>query len=640
MAKNYEKLASEIIEHVGGEKNIKSLRHCITRLRFELYNTEQADTEYLKNHDDIVSVVQSGGQYQVVIGNDVADVYEAIIDQTSFEEESSENSNSKEENANKNLIERFIDVMSSLFQPILAPLSAAGMIKGIVAIMEASGSSAETSGIFAILEATGDAFFQYLPIFLAVTAARRFKMNMFTGIAIAASMLYPALLDVNNLDPLYTLFSGTPFESTIHSTFAGIPIILPPDGYFFTVIPIILAILFGSKVESFISSKMPGTVRSFLTPFFTLLITVPISILVIGPISNWGANLMGALLISVYDISPILFGIILGGLWQILVMFGLHWGISTLAFIELAEGGTSLLLAGFYAVNFAQLGVLLAVMLKTKEQKVKTLGIPASISAIVGVTEPAIYGITLPMKTPFIMSCIAGAIQGAYIGLFNVTAYSLAGMGVFSIPAFTDPSGQGGMNIIHYIIAILIALISGFVLTLFIKIPTIFGDDEKDGTKTVVEETTEEHIISPLSGKLLELAEVPDEVFSSGMMGKGIAIDPSSEVVKSPVSGTITTIFPSNHAIGIISDKGAEILVHIGVDTVEMNGEGFQSFVSQEEKVEAGQTLLEFDKDKIVARQLSPITSIIVTNGNEFRNIEPTETEEITTEQNLLTITK
>lgn len=651
MAKNYDDLANDIIEHIGGEENVTDLRHCITRLRFRLKDESKADTNYLKQRDGIVTVVQSGGQYQVVIGNHVPDVYDAVISNSSIGGESS--GNSEEEGPKGNLFDRFIDLMSGLFQPFLGVLSAAGILKGVVALLGAVGMES-TNGFYAILNAAGDGLFQFLPFLIALAAAKRFKMNQYTAIAVIGAMLYPALNTLGELPVLYTLFEGTIFESAITSTFLGIPIIMPPGGYYSSVIPAIFAVYIASLLEKWFAKRLPDSVKTFFTPFFTLLIGVPLAMLVFGPIATWLSSIIGAAFIALNDFSPILFGLVLGGAWQLLVLLGLHWGLVPIMIVQVMTNGQSNILAVISAVSFAQMGAMIAIYLKTKETKVKTMAIPAIISSLFGVTEPAIYGFSLPMRTPFIMSCIAGAIQGAFIGITGTIGYNLAGLGIFSIPAFIDPSGQDTRSVWMFLLAIVIATVAGFLLTMLVKIPNLYDDEPVLATSngavyteptvsapiTGATTTTQEIIASPLTGRAMPLSEAPDEVFASGAMGKGIAIEPTEGVVKSPVNGTVVTIFPTGHAIGLVTENGAEILIHIGLDTVNLEGRGFEKLVASGDKVEAGQELVRFDIALIKAAGYQTVTPIIVTNSPDYADILVTAETDIQQGDYLFTAVK
>lgn len=398
----YEALAKSIIENVGGTENINSLTHCVTRLRFKLKDESKANTDVLKKIDGIVTVIKSGGQYQVVIGNHVPDVYQEVVTVGNL---NSNDSSEQESDEKVGLFNKFVDMISGIFAPTLGTLAATGMIKGFNALFVALGWLTVESGTYQILNAIGDSLFYFFPIFLAFTASKKFKVNQFTAMAIGASLVYPTLAGIRAGDPLYTLFSGSIIESPVHTTFLGLPLILMD--YSSTVIPIIVAIFLASKVEKGLKKIIPDVVKTFLIPFFTLLIIVPVTFMIVGPIATWAGSLVGAGTLAVYNLSPILAGAIVGGFWQIFVMFGLHWGLVPVALNNLAVYGYDPILAMSFAASFAQTGAIIAIMVKTKEKKVKSLGIPSVISGMFGVTEPAIYGISLPLKKPFIMSCIA-----------------------------------------------------------------------------------------------------------------------------------------------------------------------------------------------------------------------------------------
>lgn len=637
MAKDYTELAQDIVAHVGGKENITKLVHCVTRLRFSLKDESKADTEYLMKRDGVVTVVKAGGQYQVVIGNHVPDVYETVLKVAGINGEGSVDAD--DDVVEGNLFDRFIALVSGLFQPMLGTLSAAGMIKGVVAIMAALGV-AKTDGAYVILNAAGDGLFQFLPLILAITAAKRFKMNPFTALAIGFALVYPNIAASFTAEkPLYTLFAGSPIESPVFSTFFGIPIIFPSSTYLSTVLPIIAAVWVGAKVEKSFKKIIPDVVKVFIVPFFTLLVTVPLAFLVIGPVMSWASDLVGAIFTGIYDFNPVIYGLVLGAAWQVLVMFGLHWGLVPLAILELQKGPGVILVASI-AICFAQAGALINIMMRTKEDKVRQLSIPAFISALFGVTEPAIYGITLPMRTPFIMTCISGALTGAYLSFFDVKMQVMGGMGLFAIPSFIEAGNS--MTLIHFLIAIVANFVLGFGLTQLVKIPNLFGDSKVD---TRAEETKEiqsagqaQVIASPLTGKVVPLSETPDAVFASGAMGQGVAIEPSVGEVVAPADGTIRLLFPTNHAIGLATDDGAELLIHVGMDTVELDGKGFTAHVVQGSKVKKGQLLLSFDMEAIQEAGYSVVTPIIVTNSADYQAVEVLAEGQIDLGQNLLDI--
>lgn len=651
MANKNEELARDILENIGGEENVESLRHCITRLRFNLKDESKANTDYLKKRDGIVTVVQSGGQYQVVIGNEVADVYEAITEVSGIGNDNGTSSGDSNENDDRNIVEKFIDLISGIFQPFLMALAATGMIKGVVALLGTLGVD-PNNGLYQILNFAGDGFFQFLPIMVALTAARSFKMNQFTGLAIAAAFLHPALGTLAEGDVLFTLFEGTAFASPIYTTFLGIPVILPAAGnYYSAIIPIILAVWMGSHVEKWMRKVIPGVVRSFLTPFFTLVITVPVALIVIGPIASWAADLIGVIFTGLLNFNPLIFGAILALSWQILVIFGLHWGIIPITYVLLAEQGINPLGPAMMASTFGVLGVVIALVIKSKEKQVRDIGIPGIISLIFGISEPVIYGLMLPLKLSFVYALIGNIAGGAYLGLTGVVNYRTGGLGIFSIFNTINPNGELTMNFWNVIIGYMLATAVGFTLQMVLPVPTLdvkteeakeeVKDKKELATSDEMEESAKTEIIaSPLTGSLVKQSEIEDEVFASGAMGKALAINPTAGIVYAPANATVTTIFPTGHAIGLTTEQGTEILIHIGLDTVELNGEGFEKFVETDEKVQAGQKLVSFDIDLIKERGYSAQTPIVITNTNVFEDILFTNENSVEQGDYLLTSVK
>ncbi|MGP6138979.1 beta-glucoside-specific PTS transporter subunit IIABC [Jeotgalibaca sp. A127] len=626
---NYNKLAKDILDHVGGEDNVKDVRHCITRLRFNLKDDKKADTNYIKRLDGVVTVVQSGGQYQVVIGEQVAEVYGSLM-QISKLGNGGGQTEEVDVQDDRSFVTKFIDFISGIFQPFLMPLAATGMIKGVAALMTTFGVD-PTSGLYLIVNFAGDAFFQFLPIMVALTAARKFKMSEFTALAITVALLHPGIGNLLGDTPLYTLFAGTPFESPVFSTFLGLPVILPPSGnYFSAIIPTILAVWAGAEIEKRMRVLIPSLVRSFLTPFFTVIIAVPLAYLVIGPVASWASDLIGVVFTALQAFSPLLFGAILGVAWQILVIFGLHWGIIPIMYVLLAEQGSNPISPVAMVSTFGVLGVVLALAFKSKEKRVRDIAIPGSISLLFGISEPTIYGLMLPLRRSFMYALIGNLVGGAYIGATNAAAYRTGGLGVFSVLNMIESDGSISMNVWNTVIGFAIAIIIGFVLQMVMPVPVldeaVAAEPVKDDTQAVTEQemlasANEEIIGSPVTGDTMPLNEVPDEVFSSEALGKGIAINPTVGEVVAPANGTVTALFETGHAIGITTDSGTELLIHIGLDTVEMNGKGFEALVTKGQTVSAGQTLIRFDIEAIKAAGYSPIIPIVVTNTNTFMDV-------------------
>ncbi len=475
MASKYDGLARIIIQNVGGKSNIISVAHCITRLRFKLKDESKANKEVLESTDGVIKVMQAGGQYQVVIGNQVNDVYDAVLEVGHLTAAGAvdEDGNAVEEDnaggGKKSPVSMLIDVISGTLQPTLGVLAATGIIKGLLALFDFIGLIPSTSGTYQVWYAVADGFFYFLPIILGYTAAKKFKVNEFIGMAIGIALCYPAMVNSTAGEVLGTVFGGTAFEMSYYQTFMGIPVIMPASGYTSSVVPIILAVAIAAPIEHWLKKVIPDVIKLFVVPFVTLVIMVPLTYLVIGPVASILCSILSLVFNAIYNIpvvGGIIGGILIGAFWQVLVIFGLHWGLVPLAMINYGLMGYDTFLSPYFCVSFAQTFVVLAIILKTKNEKTKKVAIPAFISGIFGVTEPAIYGVTLPKKKPFIYSCIAGAIGGAFTGFMNTRSYSIGGLGLFGLPSFIDTTGDMGItNMIYIIIAILIASAVGFGLT-------------------------------------------------------------------------------------------------------------------------------------------------------------------------------
>jgi len=628
----YENLAKDIIKNVGGKENINDLFHCITRLRFKLKDESKANTEVLKDMDGVVTVVKSSGQYQVVIGNNVADVFDAIIKVSGLQ------TNSEEEPAEKSgIFNKFIDVVSGIFAPILGMLCASGIIKGFTSLLAALNIIENTSGTYYILYGIGDALFYFFPIVLGYTSAKKFKLNEFVGMLIGAVLIYPSIVNLTAGKPLYTIFNGTVIESPVYITFLGIPVILM--SYSSSVIPIILSTYVGSKIEKIFKKIIPDVVKSFIVPVCTLLIIVPLTFIVIGPVATWAGKLIGAGTLAIYNLSPIIEGLVLGATWQLFVIFGVHWGLLSILFNNLSVIKYDAVIAPFFAASFAQIGVVLAIILRTKNVKLKSLAIPAFISGLFGITEPAIYGVTLPRKKPFIISCVGAGLGGAIMGFMGSKAYMLP-VGILGIPSYIGPKGFN-RDFYGAIIAIIISFVSSFLIMLILGV--VNENNEEKAAK--ISSTDKENLLSkqqiinsPLKGKIKSLSEVKDEAFSKGILGKGIAIEPTEGKVVSPVDGVVTTLFPTGHAIGITSNNGVEILIHVGMDTVQLEGKYFSPKIKQGDTVKSGEELLEFDIKAIEREGYSIVTPVIITNSNDYLDVIETGKDNVNYKEDLLTV--
>ncbi len=616
----YGELAKEVVKQVGGKENVISLTHCITRLRFKLKDESKANDEVLKNMSGVVTVMKSGGQYQVVIGNHVPEVYADVMPLLGLEEGSA----NREDDAPKgSLFNQAIDVISGIFQPILGIMAACGMVKGLNALFVALGLYTDAGGGYLILNAIGDGLFHFMPLFLGYTAAKKFNLKPMIGLVIGAIMCYPTVQNSTlsaGTEALYTLFSGTMFESAVYTEFFGIPLIAMD--YTGTVIPVIFVVYFASKCEKFFSKFIPDLVKFFFVPMLTLFVAIPVGFLVIGPVATFGSAIIAEVVISVRNFSPMLAGAIVGLTWQILVIFGLHWGFIPVYINNIMTNGYDNVMMPFFACTFATSAVVLAIFFKTKNKQLKEMAFPNFISGIFGVTEPAIYGILLPLKKPFIISCIAGGIGGGFYGAFNFRKFMMGGMGIFEFPAMIEPDGSLG-NLMVAVAGVGITMVIAFVATMLLyKEPEEQAEAE---TKTL--EKTDNNIVkkikiaSPLKGKVIKLADMKDEAFASGVLGKGAAIVPEEGKVYAPADGEITALFPTLHAMGIKTDEGAELLIHIGLDTVQLNGEGFEAHIKDGDRIQKGQLLISFDKALLESKGYCLETPVLVTNSEEYLEV-------------------
>ncbi len=651
----YHALAEDIVKNVGGKENVLGLVHCITRLRFTLKDESLANDEVLKNMDGVVTVMKSGGQYQVVIGNHVPEVFEDVMPLLSL----SEGNAPQEEKKSGKLLDRAIDVVSGIFQPILGIMAACGMLKGLNTLLVTLGLYSDTCGGYMIINAAGDALFTFLPLFLGYTAAKKFKLKPMLGLAIGAAMCYPAIqqsaLSAAG-EPLYNILSGTMFSSPVYIDFFGIPII--SVDYTGTVIPVILAVWFASKCEKLFNKFIPDLVKFFFVPMLTLLITLPVAILFLGPIATFGSTLISEFTLAIRSFSPLLAGAVVGATWQILVIFGMHWGFIPVYINNVMTLGYDNVMMPFFACTFATSAVVLAIFFKTKDKQLKEMAIPNFISGIFGVTEPAIYGILLPLKKPFILSCIAGGIGGAFYGHFNFRKFILGGMGIFELPNMMNPDGTMG-NIIVAFAGIGITMVIAFALTMIFykdKEQAAVADGaanvsaaeagastanvseanasaaEESGVSAKTNHVTDKKemvIASPLKGTVVNLSDVQDEAFSSGALGKGAAVMPAEGVIYAPADGTISAFFPTGHAIGMTTTDGVELLIHVGMDTVQLEGKGFTPLAKAGDVVKKGQKLLEFDMDLITKAGFSMVTPVLVANTAEYAAVIPVNKENV-----------
>ncbi len=599
----YTHLAKEIVKNVGGKENIVSLTHCVTRLRFALKDESIANDEVLKNMDGVVTVMKSAGQYQVVIGNHVPDVYDDVCQVAGI---SGDVQVVKDDN--KSFKDKFFDMITGIFMPSLAVMTGAGMMKGFLALFVFFGWMSDQSGIYTLLYDFSDALFTFMPVVIGFTSAKKFNMDPMLGLAIGAGLMYPALQNVDL----------TVFGFTINVSYSG------------TVLPIIITNALAAFMYKRLNKVIPDVIKTFFTPLIVLTVATPIGFMIIGPAANAISQWLLNGILTVYGFSPVLAGLLIGGLWQVMVIFGVHTIFAITAIVTLMSGAPTPIFSLNFCASFAQTAVVFAIWLKTKDKKLKNLALPAWISGICGVTEPAIYGITLPRMKQFVISCIGSALGAMYLGFVNVLFYQLAGMGIFATPGFIQNGTDAGTTLMHVAIAIAISMGFSFVVSF-----VTFKDEE---VKQV--ENKEVDILAPIDGEVISLSEVEDEAFSNELLGKGVCIIPSGNQVVAPVNGIVTNLFPTLHAVGITSKDGIEVLIHVGMNTVNLNGEHFKAFVKQGDQVNMGDLLVEFDREELLKKNINLQTPIVITNTKDLEMVEAYDVKTVHAKDVLLKVKK
>lgn len=595
-------LAESIIENVGGQENIVSLVHCATRLRFVLKDESKADAEIIKKQTGVITVVQSGGQFQVVIGNNVADVFNAIMDITSLNNTPAP----QEAGPKKGIVSRLIDLVSSIFIPVLVVLVAGGILKGIVSLLQVCDIVQEKTPTFTFLNAIADAPFYYLPIILGFSAVKKFGGNPYVGMAIGGALVYPDITEM----------LGKAIE--LQTEFFNIPIKLIP--YKSSVFPVILAAWFYSLLERNFNKIMHDSFKKFISPLLGIIITVPLTFALIGPVVAFLCNIVASGIIYVYELNSVIASMLLAGLWQIMVVFGIHWGLVPFAINNITVYQQDFMLPILFPAVFAQVGAVLAVMMRSKDPQVKALASSSALSGVFGVTEPAIYGVNLPLKRPFVIGCLSAMAGGAIIGYFKSVIFSFSFTSIF---AFLQMIPSDGLD--DKFFAAIIGSIVSFMIALVVTY--LFGiskDKKADNAEQspINSQTQIDTISSPMTGKLIDLNQVNDPTFASGLMGKGAAIIPTIGETVAPEDGEVVSLFRTKHAIGFQTQSGAEILIHIGIDTVKLDGEHFEAHVEAGQKVKKGDRLVSFDIEAIKQAGFEVTTPIIITNSDDYIDVQ------------------
>ncbi len=590
-------LAERILELVGGKENVMGVTHCITRLRIVVKDLAAVKDAEIKKLG-VVGTNTVGNQFQVIIGPKVADVFKE------FEPLVGKPGNSSEGTEKKPVLSRVIDTFTGIFVPILPAIIGAGLLKGILLFCMFFGLVSTDSDMYKLLSIFNDAAFYFLPMLLAVSTATHFKCNKFIAMCVAGILLHPDLV---------TMMGG---ENVIH--FFGVPVMKASYGS--SVLPIILSVFIMSYVERFFAKVVPSILRTLFVPLFTVFVTGFIALTVVGPAGNVISSLLASNFLNFYQHYGWIAGALFSGFLPLMVMLGIHNGFSPIQIQSISTTGFDYLMGLNVASNAAQAGATLAVATMTKNKDFRTISSTAAVNAMIGITEPALYGVTSKLKKPLIVVMIAGAIGGGIAGFFHVTATGvgtgpLAGMPLF----FTD-------TFLYYVISCLVSFVLAFIgvrLVGFEDIPEeeSAGSNEEtavpeDGSRVVPEE-----IYAPITGRVIPLENVEDTVFSSKMMGDGVAIEPEEGRVYAPFDGEVSATVDSRHAIGMTGKSGCEILIHVGLNTVELNGEGFQYHVAMGDSVKKGDLLLEFDINGLREKGYSFITPVIVANSGSYSSL-------------------
>ncbi|MEW4024649.1 beta-glucoside-specific PTS transporter subunit IIABC [Bacillus sp. YAF8] len=589
---DYHKISKEILQLVGGEENVQSVIHCMTRLRFNLYDNTKADRDGLEQTEGVMGTNISGEQFQIIIGNHVPKVYQALMEISGLSSESA-NKTSKQK---KNVLSAVFDVISGVFTPILPAIAGAGMIKGLVALAVTFGWMSEKSQTHSILTAVGDGAFYFLPILLAVSAARKFRCNPYVAAAVAGAILHPDLTAL--------LGSGKSIS------FIGLPVTAAT--YSSTVIPILLAIWLMSYVEKGIDRITPSSLKLIAVPMLTLVIVVPVTLITVGPLGAILGNDLSVGVNYLFSHAGIAAMILLAGTFSLIIMTGMHYALVPIMINNIAQNGRDYILPAMFLANMGQAGASFAVFLKSKNKTFKSLAFTTSITALMGITEPAMYGVNMRLKKPFAAALIGGAAGGAFYGVTGVASYIVGGnAGLPSIPVFIGPT------FLYALIGLFISFAAGMAAALLIGFEDVQSERDK-ASETPGVTAGGEIIHSPIKGEVKALSEVNDSVFSGGMMGKGFAILPEEGAAVSPVEGRVTAVFKTKHAIGITSSRGAEILIHIGLDTVRLDGRHFEMHVKEGDTVAPGDLLITFDIEEIKAAGFDVMTPVIITNTDQY----------------------
>lgn len=619
---SHKETAQQVVEKIGGAKNVNQAWHCVTRLRFNLNDKDKVEIEEIKNINGVMGAQFSGDQFQVIIGNHVSDVFAEVEPLVG----GAGSGDGEKSGQKQSVVSLVMDFISGIFTPILPALAGAGLLKGFLALFTTVGWLTTESDTYMVLNAIGDSVFYFLPFFLAVSTARKMRTNEYLALIVAGTLMYPSLIEAFN-----AIEGGGP--DTLD--FLGLGIInIPLLNYDTSVIPVILSVILLKYIYDLVKKVIPSAIQLMFAPMIAFLIVLPLSLWLIGPLGTNIGNFVSDIFNWLFEFSGLFAGLLLAGFMPLIIMTGMHYAFAPIAITSLATlGYDNMVMPMMLISNAAQAGAALGVAVISKNRQMKQLGLSSGISAAIGITEPAMYGVNMKLKKPFVLALVSAGILGAIAGWYGLKAYTMSGIiGIFALPVFADPAGESASLIVS-IVLFALAIVLPFILVLIFR----FKDIEEDTTastqpkeevakdkETTTEATGKEIMVqSPLKGTIVPLAEVSDQTFSQEIMGKGIAIEPEEDRVVAPIAGTIMVFPESQHAIGLKGDHGEEILIHIGIDTVSLKGAHFNGLIKEGDRVEVGQPLVEFDREAIRQKEIETVTMIVVTNTAEYLDVLP-----------------
>lgn len=631
MSRKYEKLAGEIIKNVGGKENVKDVYHCQTRLRFKLAQEDKADDQTLQNTDGVAKVIRNAGVYQVVIGTHVADVFEEVEKLVDINR-GKESTEAPEEK--QNAFAKVIDFVAGVFQPVIPALSGAGMVKALLAVLVVMNVLSNQSQTYYLLNLFADGVFYFLPMILAFTCAQKLKCNPILAAGVAAMMLHPNWTALVAAKEAVHFFEVIPFTLTNYGS---------------SVIPIILIIFVQSFVEKRLKKWIPKAVELVFVPMLTFLIMGTLAFSVLGPIGAVLGNYLGTFFTFLSESAAWAPAVLIGSTLPVMVMFGLHNGVAPLGVMQMANlGYDSIFGPGCVCSNMAQATATTVVAFRTKNKKTRQIAASGAITAYMGITEPALYGVSLPKKYPLVSAMIGGGLGGLYAGLTHTHRFATGSSGLPAVFLYLgDDTTKFFVNIL---IAILISIVGTAIITLLLSFKfekeepeeAVKEAAEEAGMKPDMEEKTAGPAVfgfaSPVKGKVMPLSEAADEAFASGALGQGVMIEPEEGIVRAPFDAKVAALFPTNHAIGLVSDSGAEVMVHVGIDTVQLEGRYFEAFTTQESHVKAGDVLIKFDMEAIQAAGYQTQTMVVVTNSFNYSRIETKNQSATGGSENIITL--